>query len=66
MTEEEAIEIAKTVAIREGWTWRGVVGGQKEGGIWRVSSNIGMRGMNVHVHIDDQTQEVVYKSYGPR
>jgi len=78
MTDDEAIQIARDVAIENGWTWHGKVCASFRKPMrlsawlfgtrpcWHVASNIGMRGCNVHVSIDDESGEVIYKAFGPR
>ncbi len=73
MTKDQAISIAKAVALKEGWPWVEPIGATKERPFvifgrpwWHVMSNAGMRGGNVNVHIDDKTGEIRGKGFAPR
>jgi hypothetical protein len=74
MTRDEAIQIARTLADKEGWPWteplfveerRRFAGFGRH--YWRVTTNTKYAdiGDNVHVWIDDQTREVLSSDYMP-
>lgn len=67
MTSEDAIEIARRVAVAEGWPWFEPVSVRRKRRLltrrpfWRVLSHADSRGMNVLVTIDDETGKVLSK-----
>ena len=74
MTRNEVIQIARTVAEKEGWPWqepllieearRFVLFGRRH---WRVTTNIHYTaiGRNVCVEVDDESGEVLSSKYVP-
>ena len=72
MTEQEAIDRAKKVALEQGWAWvepalatlrRPWFG---KGGKWEIFSNAQGLGAKARVVIDAQTGAVLEKGYIPR
>ncbi|MDB5343365.1 MAG: hypothetical protein JWP89_1742 [Schlesneria sp.] len=69
MTADEALQ----VAVEAGWPWHEPIQVGKKRlffifgpATWHVMSNAVCRGMNVNVHIDDQTGRVISKGFAPR
>jgi len=74
MTRDDAIQIARELAEKEGWPWTEplfVEDGRRFAGFgrrfWRVTTNTKYVdiGHNVHVEIDDQTRRVLSSEYVP-
>jgi len=71
-TEAEAIELAKRIALEQGWGW--VEPAEAiwhpawfgNGGKWEVYSNAKGLGAKARVVIDAQTGEVLEQGYVPR
>jgi hypothetical protein len=69
LNEQQAIETAKQVAAKEGWTWKEPVRARLQGGArkaWEILSNSQSRGVNVQVVLDAETGEIIRKGYNPR
>jgi hypothetical protein len=72
ITEAEAIDRAKRVALEQGWAWidpahttlRSPWFGK--GGKWEIFSNAAGLGAQVRVVLDAQTGDVLEKGYVPR
>lgn len=70
MTEAEAIEAARSVALDEGWPWEEPVQARVEKSFilfgrrtWYVRTNASHLGRNVNVRIDDETGNVVSRGF---
>jgi hypothetical protein len=72
VTEQQALEIARTVAAQRGWAWvePAMAVLRKPwfgtGGRWEVLSNASGLGARVRVVIDDETDAVLDQGYIPR
>lgn len=73
MTEDQAVQIARSTAEAEGWPFLEPVQVMRRkpwfrssGGTWEIFSNARFLGGNVRVVIEDQTGEVRSKSFIPR
>lgn len=66
ISRARAIEIARAVADREGWPWRGEADISWGWTCWKVKSNRGSIGSHVWVEIHRQTGDVIKKAYLPR
>ena len=72
MTEAEAIAMARSVAVEQGWAWVEPARAERQrawlgrGGRWVVFSNAGGLGAMVRVVIDAATGHVLEKGYVPR
>lgn len=73
MTGIEAIEIARSVAVREGWPWEEPILARMERAFfffgrrrWRVTTRSDHRGGNVNVVVDDDTGRVTSKGFANR
>ena len=69
MTETEAVERAREIALREGWAWREPVIARRvriSTDAWEVRSNAHCLGANVVVCFDADPGEVLEKKYLPR
>ena len=72
MTEDEAIQLARSIAEQEGWPWRGTVtASRSRRGLvgrpeWLITSNAQARGLNVRVRIDDHTGQILSREFAPR
>ena len=71
MSEGDAINLAREVAIKNGWTWRGRVSVAKRGWLfsrrkWEVVSNADMRGCSVRVLINDADGTIIRAAFLPR
>ena len=74
MTPDEVIQIARTLAEKNGWPWveplrvederRFILFGRRS---WRVTTNTEYAdiGRNVHVQIDDETGQILSSEYVP-
>ena len=72
MTRDEAIQMARTLAEKEGWPWAEPLLVEKGRQFalfgrqyWRVTTNSKYAdiGRNVHVQIDDKTQRVLSSEF---
>jgi hypothetical protein len=73
ISEEDAIEIARGVAVEKGWRWREPVRARRTRSWifigraeWEVRTNADMRGTNVRVVVDAQDGTVLQAAYLPR
>lgn len=73
MTADEALDLARSVAVAEGWAWQEPVRVWRQkswlffgSARWEVWTNAESRGCNVRVVIDDKTGRVVVKRFLPR
>lgn len=72
MEKKEAIEIAKTLALKSGWVWKEPVSAIKRRkyffgkAYWSITSNSQRIGMNVRVLIDDATGQIIKSSFSKR
>ena len=73
ISEEEAIEIARRVAVEKGWRWQEPVKAHRTRAFiffgrseWEVLTNADMRGTNVRVVVDAQDGTVLRAAYLPR
>ena len=71
--QNQAIEIAKTVASDENWSWHEPVSAvRKRQGLfskdycWEISTNVESRGCNIRVVLDDESGKVLSKHFAPR
>lgn len=63
---ERAIEIAREVAEREGWVWRGEADITWGWTCWKVKSNRGTIGSHIWIEIHRQTGAILKKAFIPR
>jgi hypothetical protein len=72
ITREQAIEIARREAARNGWPFLEPVRSTydsywfRPGGLWCVHTNSEMRGANAVFQIDEHTGKVEHKGYNRR
>ena len=72
MSEEEAREYARVIALEEGWPWLPPVKAKRKesraGGaaIWEVVSNADSLGANVKIVFEEESRHVLKKNYLPR
>ncbi len=72
MREEEAIEFAKSIALKEGWTWLTPVSAKQKptkpgsSPLWEVLSNAGAIGSNVRIVFEEQSGQIIEKRFLPR
>lgn len=73
MTQDEVLSRAQAIAEQEGWTWRKPVKAWQQRSWWLlgrrkwvVMSNANYIGRNVWIYFDDETGELISKSYMPR
>ena len=71
MTHTEAIEVARQHALTQGWPWKEPVECKRRGGwfrtaYWEVRSNVGSRGCNAVMIVDDLTETVTKANFLPR
>jgi hypothetical protein len=72
VTDVEAMELARKVALEEGWPWEGPIRAmhQRRGWFgprcWNICSNAECRGRNVWISIDEATGSVLSSRFSPR
>ncbi len=72
MTREEAIWAAQREAEKHGWPWLEPVDARRSRrwligpAVWEVASNAQSKGMNVRIHIEDETGRICRAGYTPR
>lgn len=68
MTEDQAVALAKSNAIKKGWPWREPT----EASLsrwrrrWTIRSNSKSIGVNVVTKIDDKTEQIIESHFLPR
>lgn len=66
ISRQQAIEIARTRAVRENWPWVGRIHVRRGWTCWHVMSNAGCSGANVRIDVHRQTGAIQHLGYAPR
>jgi hypothetical protein len=68
MKLERVVEVAKNLSVSEGWVWsEPVIVSRKRRFVflgpvyWEIRTNVGRRGANIQIQIDNQTERLIKK-----